>query len=248
MYKFFNWKPDRPDFRDLKFSIAPNVTLPEKVDMRDKYDLIYDQGQLGSCTANATAMAYDYERIKQGLKPIAPSRLFIYYNERVLSNHVNLDSGAYLRDGIKALSKLGVCPEAMWPYDTSKFKRKPTKKCYDNALPNVIKTYLRIDNTVLTNIKTVLASGYGFVLGIAVYESFTSDDVKETGFVPMPSTSESLIGGHAVYCLGYDDSLKCLIIRNSWGPDWGDKGHFYLPYEYATNPSLATDYWAIEGV
>jgi C1A family cysteine protease len=72
-----------------------------------------------------------------------------------------------------------------------------------------------------------------------------TSQVAQTGIMPMPQQSEKLMGGHAVLCVGYDDAKKVFIIRNSWGDQWGDKGYFYMPYSYATNTDLATDFWTI---
>jgi C1A family cysteine protease len=242
--KKYTWKPDIPDFRDYVFA-APKVALPTKVDLRNNYNLIYDQGNLGSCTANAVATAFDFERIKQSLQPIKPSRLFIYYNERLLEGTVKYDAGAMLRDGIKTLNKQGTCTETDWPYVISKFAFKPTTTCYTNALKNTVKQYLRLDNTKLDELKSCLASGYGFVFGFAVYSSFETQYVANTGQVSLPQAGESFLGGHAVYCLGYDDSIQKFICRNSWGTNWGDKGHFYIPYSYLTNTNLAADFWTL---
>jgi C1A family cysteine protease len=246
--KKYTWKPDLPDYRDYKFSESV-ATLPTKVDLRTQYTNVYDQGQLGSCTANAISMAYDFERVKQSETPLLPSRLFIYYNERLLEHTVKQDSGAMIRDGIKVLATSGVCSETSWPYIITKFKSKPKKKCYTEASQNLIKQYLRIDNSKITDLKTCLSLGYGFVFGFTVYESFESQEVASTGIVPIPDfKNESVLGGHAVFCVGYDDSKNSFIVRNSWGTGWGDGGHFYIPYQYLTDTNLADDFWTIRTV
>lgn len=243
------WKPDLPDFRDYQFSKYTSVLktgLPSKVDMRTRFPLVYDQGNLGSCTSNCISTAIDFERLKQNIQPLLPSRLFIYYNERLLENTVSYDSGASLRDGIKTVSKDGACAETEWPYDISKFTIRPATSCYTNAQKNLVKQYLRLNNTNITELKTCLAAGYGFVFGFTVYQSFMTTNVIKTGMVPMPNTSERVLGGHATFCLGYDDSKSRFIVRNSWGTGWGDKGHFYIPYSYLTNQNLAGDFWSIQ--
>lgn len=242
----YTWKPDLPDQRDLIYTTSEGVSLPSKVDLRSRYSVVYDQGQLGSCTGNSISMSIDMERVKQNLKPVQPSRLFIYYNERVIEKTVSTDSGAQIRDGIKSVATTGYIPETEWPYIISKFKTKPSKGCYTDAAKSLVKQYLRIDNTVLNNMKTVLASGFTFVFGFTVYESFESAAVAKTGMVPMPKLKEQVLGGHAVCCVGYDDSKQCFIVRNSWGSSWGDGGHFYIPYTYLTNANLADDFWTIE--
>src|SRR5438445_13260812 len=130
------WVPDLPDQRDLVYSApAPFImALPTAVDLRPQCPPVYDQGQLGSCTGNAIAGAIEFERLKQKLTDFVPSRLFIYYNERVIEGTVRSDSGAQIRDGIKSVASQGVCPETEWPYDITKFEQKPPSKAYADAL------------------------------------------------------------------------------------------------------------------
>ena len=244
--KKYTWKPDHPDFRDQKFAIEAPIKLPKSVDLTNINPNVYDQGRLGSCTANSLSGAFDYERIKQNLPPIGPSRLFIYFNERFMEGTVASDSGAQIRDGIKVLASQGVCSETEWPYNTSVFTTKPSDACYESAKNNTIKQYLRLDNTDIKQLKTCLAQGFTFVFGFTVYESFEGQDVADTGIVPMPDPNEQCMGGHAVYCMGYDDSKKAFKVRNSWGPNWGEDGNFWLPYDYMTNPDLACDFWTIK--
>jgi len=201
-----------------------------------------------NCTSNAIAMAYDFERINQHQAALNPSRLFIYYNERLLEGTVNYDAGAYIRDGIKTVNQQGVAPESDWPYLISKFRQRPPTISYTHALTHKVSQYLRLDNTVLNNLKSCLAAGFGFVFGFTVYASFESNAVTNTGIVPMPQPGDYVLGGHACFCLGYDDAHQWFIVRNSWGPNWGDHGHFYIPYSYLTNSNLASDFWTIRVV
>jgi len=240
--KRYGWKPDTPDQRDYKF-IARKVRIPKSIDWRSGMPPIYNQGNLGSCTANAIAAAVDWERKKQGEQFISPSRLFIYYNERVMENTVGSDAGASIRDGIKNVKNQGDCPEKEWPYDIEKFAVCPDAKCYADALKYKAVKYLRV-NTEITPLKKALA-GRPVVFGFTVYESFESKAVAKTGIVPMPRKSESVLGGHAVCAVGYDDQKQAVICRNSWGARWGDKGYFYLPYKYFTS-QLPGDYWTIQ--
>jgi C1A family cysteine protease len=241
-----NWRPSRGDFRDHKFT-APRRTeiLPAQIDMRDVYPHIFDQGNLGSCTANAAAGAVGFERAKQDEKGYKASRLFIYYNERVIEGSVGYDSGAQIRDSIQTLYKQGACREHTWPYDITQYKQKPDDHCYANATEFKIKEYLKLDNTNLNDLKSCLADGFAFIFGFTVYESFESNEVAATGYVPMPQKHEQVLGGHAVMCVGYDDEKQVFICRNSWGKTWGDEGYFYIPYAYLTNTDLASDFWTI---
>ena len=241
----FGWTPDIPDARDFLYSAPQAVltSLPPKVDLRPKCPPVYDQGQLGSCTANSIGAAFEFDQLKQGQTDFMPSRLFIYYNERDIEGTVGSDSGAQIRDGMKVVSALGVCTETTWPYNIAKFKTKPPAKAYKEALSHQALIYRRVVG--LRQMQGCLAQGYPFVFGFTVYESFESSQVAKSGKVPMPAPGEATLGGHAVLAVGYDDTQQRFIVRNSWGPNWGMKGYFTLPYGYVTNPQLASDFWAI---
>jgi C1A family cysteine protease len=157
---------------------------------------------------------------------------------------VSTDSGAQIRDGIKSVAKQGVCPEPDWPYDISKFTARPPRIDYKEALQNRAVSYSRLTHN-LNLLKGCLASGYPFVFGFTVYESFESQAVADSGIVPMPSPKEETLGGHAVLAVGYDDSAQRFIVRNSWGTGWGMSGYFTMPYGYVTDANLADDLWTI---
>jgi C1A family cysteine protease len=246
----YGWVPDIPDQRDHMYAAPAYVMskLPSSCDLRAHCPPVYDQGQLGSCTANAIAGAIEFDQMKQGLSDVfVPSRLFIYYNERVMEGTVNSDSGAQIRDGIKSVAKQGDCPEDEWPYDITKFATKPPPTCYKDAVAHRAILYQRIMQT-LNQMKGCIASGYPFVYGFSVYESFESQPVAQTGQVPMPAPGERMIGGHAVVAVGYDDAKRVFICRNSWGDQWGDKGYFYMPYAYLLDNNLSDDLWTVRAV
>jgi len=238
----YGWKPDVPDTRDLCYgAIRPALRLPKAVDLRAQCSAVEAQGNLGSCTAQALAGHLEFLDKKIDGVYTDVSRLFIYYNERVLERSVDSDSGASLRDGIKTLAKTGACAETLWPYAIAKFAARPAARCFADARKHRIVSYHRI--TGLSEMTACLAEGFPFVFGISVYESFESAAVARTGRVPMPKRSERMIGGHAVMAIGYDQSKKCLLVRNSWGADWGLGGYFTLPFAYLDN--LAADFWTI---
>jgi C1A family cysteine protease len=246
----YGWNRDLPDGRDFMYGAPPEVVrkLPESVDLRSGCPPVYDQGQLGSCTANAIGGALEFAQIKQKqANPFTPSRLFIYYNERVIEHTVDSDSGAQIRDGVKSVHKLGAPPETDWPYDINKFTQKPPEQAFKDAKNYQTIVYQRVTPT-LGQLKGCLASGFPFVFGFTVYESFESEEMAKSGHLRMPLSAEKQLGGHAVLAVGYQDSSQSFIVRNSWGTDWGIKGYFTMPYPYLLQGTLASDFWTIRSV
>ena len=226
----------------LKFLTAPmqlTTPLPVSVDLRDNMPPVYQQEALGSCTANALAAAYEYLTPK-----FMGSRLFLYYNERKIENTTDIDAGAVISDGVHALEKWGICSETELPYDVSKFAVEPSAQCYTDALKHRVLKAFNVHPDI-TSIKYKLSIGRPIVVGIRVFASFESAEVAKTGIVPMPKPGEECLGGHAVTLCFYDDAKQMWGLRNSWGPDWGDKGYFYLPYLYLLDSNLASDFWVL---
>lgn len=241
----YHWVHDKPDSRDYLYQLSA-VKLPTKIDLRSYCSLIEDQGNLGSCTGNAIAGAIELLN-KRNRKPTDVSRLFIYYYERLLLGTVGYDSGAYIRDGIKATNQYGASLERLWPYNISRFTVQPDTNARQDALRRKVTLYQRITN--FNGCKDALASGYPVVVGFNVYESFELPSVTRTGIMPYPNVNtEQLLGGHAVLLVGYDDSKNWFIARNSWGTAWGDRGYFYMPYAVIQNPSMSGDFWIIKSV
>ena len=173
-----------------------------------------------------------------------PSRLFIYFNERSIENSIATDSGAQIRDGMKSIGNLGVCNETDWPYIENEFAQKPFATCYASALNHTAISYQSVTQD-LNQMKSCLAEGYPFVMGFTVYESFESATVASTGTLQMPVAGETVVGGHAVLVVGYDDAQSRFIVRNSWGAGWGMAGYYTMPYEYLTDEDLSSDFWTI---
>lgn len=244
MVRTYGWQRDVADERDVHFD-APHallIDLPSQVDLRSKCPPeIYEQGELGSCTANALAAAYETDR-----PGTTPSRLFIYYGERRREGTIAEDAGATLRDGVKTLAQDGVCPEKVWPYDVAQFATKPSRLAATQAMLHKLTAYRRVPQ-VLDQIRAVLAAGHPIVFGFDVFAEFESAAVAETGTVQMPAPGEELLGGHAVMAVGYDDATQRVLCRNSWGAEWGDGGHFTLPYAYVLG-RLASDFWTLTSV
>ncbi len=250
--KRYGWIPDLPDHRDLMYAAPmPRAEPPARADLRRRMPPVYDQGELGSCTANAIGAAIQFVRRAEKKTPdFVPSRLFLYYNERVIEGTVGEDSGAQIRDGMKVAAKLGTCTESLagekydWPYDIARFAEKPPRPCYTFGLKNQLLVYRRVPR-IVSQMKGCLASGYPFVFGFMVYESFESSQVARTGVVPMPGAAEKALGGHAVLAVGYDDAEQRFVVRNSWGTRWGQKGYFTMPYAYLMDDNLSDDFWTV---
>ena len=239
----YGWKRDLPDQRDLLYKpLLTTTQLPPSVDLRSNCPIIQDQGNLGSCTAHALTAAVEFLEIKDKHPIRMLSRLFVYYNERMIEGTIYSDSGAALRDGVKALNKYGAPNEGLWGYNINVFTQKPNKQCYSTGAIHDIVQYKSLNN--INDLKSCLASGFPFVMGFTVYESFESPIVASTGIVPMPQQNESVLGGHAVCVVGYDDSKQSFLVRNSWGTSWGLSGYFWLPYGFITT-GLASDFWVI---
>ena len=263
----FGWVRDLPDHRDHLFSVSSAVltALPSSMDLRSKCPPVYDQGRIGSCTANAIAGAIQFDRLKNQQSPdFIPSRLFIYYNERYIEHDVADDAGAQIRDGIKSVNKTGVCPESEWPYDDTpaeydggpwpdgaKPATQPTPSCYADAAKYKVVSYQRLVQT-LSQLRGCLAQGFPFVFGFSVYTSFFDNygtpSQKQKVVTPLPVDSDSPVGGHAVVCVGYEDAKLLFICRNSWGTSEGEGGYYYMPYSYLTDAQLASDFWVIQTV
>ena len=243
----YGWKRDSTSENDEYhvFSVCESQDIIKSVDLRDKFSPVYNQGNLGSCTANAIAAVYIFDMMKQNVSDIfEPSRLFIYYNERKANGTVNEDSGASIRDSVIAISNVGVCPETIWPYNIDNFKELPTNECYDVAQKHKCISYKRV-NQNLQQLKQCLIEGFPFVCGIDVYESFESKEALTTGVIPMPQKGEKLLGGHAITFVSFDDTKQRFGFRNSWGETFGEKGYGYLPYDYLTDKNLSADFWTV---
>ena len=241
----FQWKPDKRDSRDYKYSVTQKV-IPNIVDLRPYCSPIENQGNLGSCTGQAIAGAIELLNKRNG-KHNDISRLFIYYYERLLLGTVNYDSGAYIRDGIKVTNHYGASLESHWPYDIRKFRQEPISEAKVDALKRRVTRYERVTN--FDGCIDALNNGYPIIMGFHVYSSFMTNNVARTGNMPYPNTKrERLLGGHAVLLVGYNKIKKVFIARNSWGTNWGDKGYFYMPFNVVTNTSMSSDYWIIKSV
>lgn len=239
----FGWIPDLPDQRDHLYKLAPTPTPPplrSQVDLRPQMPPIYDQGSVGSCTANAVGgdSEFLHSRLDHRLNP---SRLFLYYHAREQIGTTGWDSGATIRDTIKVLAALGACQETLWPYIPFHLTDEPTPEAHAAAIKHRALSYQRLtwDRPTL---QRVLMAGYPFVFGFTVYASFAS--IGRDGIMPVPKPTERILGGHAVLAVGYDARRSRWIVRNSWGAGWGAEGYFYMPFECLV-PSMSDDLWVL---
>lgn len=258
MRRTYPLKRQERDARDTLYAVRDKPQkLPERVDLRDICPEVYDQGMLGSCTANAGVAAYSMLTGTQ--KKL--SRLYLYFMERYLEGTTDVDAGATMRDIGKALHKFGVCSETLWPYVEKKFAVDPPDDADAEAAMYKIDAYRAIPS--VTGIKRCLARGKPILIGMDVLPSFES--TGKDGVVPVPGKNEQSLGGHAVLVVGYDDAMGkkprgifsvifsalfrtdasgYFIVRNSWGKDWGDKGYCYLPRAYLDAHGF--DFWELE--
>lgn len=216
--------------------------LPLTVDLRSKMPPIDDQLSLGACSADAIVAAVEYIRPE-----LVGSRLFVYYNERLLTQRVSFDSGSSIINGMKAVSIYGVCEESLYPYRVDHFTEEPSAEAYKNGLLHRVTKYSEIDLD-MNAMKNCLAGGTPFIASIIIYSSFQRKTDKDLCMITMPGSKEESQGGHAVLICGYDDSKQSWILRNSWGTSWGVKGYCYLPYVYLLDSSLCSECWAIISV
>lgn len=258
----FTWRKEPVDARDHLFVIpaahakalksqkkskkSKTPVPPATFDMRPRMPPVYDQGNLGSCTANATDGAYEYNEIIENHPNPAflPSRLFTYYNSRLIDGDPQVDGGSYCRTAVKTLSQYGACHEALWPYVEAEVLVAPPQAAYTDALSWRVASYQKVAQDLNTLKYALSITGKPIVFGFQVYSSFVTAAVAATGQVPVPNTRrEQLLGGHATLLVGYTSTA--FIVRNSWGVSWGAHGYFYMPFAYVTNPSLASDFWLI---
>lgn len=251
MARIYNWVREPEDDRDMpsvRHMKALGIEMPAEFELPAQIP-VYDQGEIGSCTANSGCASFRFEwfQLKNNFN-FDPSRLFVYYNTRLLEGTTNEDAGAYVRDVFKSMKNFGVSDEKFWTYDES-FTKKPSDAAYTDGKTKIVVKYTFVEQN-LEKIKQTLYSGACVIFGFDVYSSFESGNWdRTTGIMPIPTPKkEQFLGGHCVTIIGWSESKKCFLIQNSWGEGWGQKGKFWMPYSYLLDPTHADDFWCIDEI
>src|ERR1700690_2871123 len=240
----YGWRPSLPDFRNIPAD-TKGLSIADEVDPRSNMQEPYDQGQLGSCTANAYAGAVEYDDILHYGSLGTPSRLAIYYGERLREGTVATDAGAEGHDAFKDGRKYGVAAETLWPYKISQFAVTPSQAYLDARASHRVLHYRHLAQSE-SALKAILSASQTVAFGFTVYESFESRQVELSGKVPMPGRGEEVRGGHEVLLVGYlANEPDYGLCRNSWGTEWGLSGYFLMPWSYLLNSGLCSDFRTI---
>jgi len=253
MYKH-KLKKQTIDVRDIKFKLEfqqlIKLHLPSMIKLNTNIELpVLSQGDLGSCTANATSNAILYDLKKNNKITYQPSRLYIYYFSRYLADNTDDDTGCNLRDVMKAITKFGACDELIYPYIIENFNKKPNKNCIIDGKKKIKKfKYMSVCQD-LNTIKNCLFNKFPIILGIELYDSSENDEALKSGIMQLPNTNiETYIGGHCILLMGYNDNTKLFYFLNSWGHNTGENGYFYIPYSYVLDSKLAMDFWILHSI
>lgn len=242
------WRKDRLDHRDsiFRLQVPTHTVIDETVD----YNLaslpamqfpIYNQGQTGSCVANATARNVEYLLRSQGVFDFHPSRMFIYWCARAAIGEQNLDNGCEIRDAFNTITAFGVPQESAWNFNKAILKKKPTQLAFKLAADHKALTRQSVPQK-LSHLLHVLSHRLPIVFGASVFDSW--NDPGETGRIPLPMPGEKPSGGHATLITGWHAKTKSFMFVNSWGMEWGERGYGYLPADYVLNPDLCSDFWS----
>jgi C1A family cysteine protease len=229
---------------NINLGFSSPSELKALVDLRPEMPGIYDQEQEGSCVANSLSGGVEFVKGDN----VVPSRQFLYYNCREIDGTVNQDSGSTITTGIHALNSIGICAETLWPYTMDDMYVKPTPNCYAEAKKELLTGYSQLPTgeAVIVELQKSLSAGYPVAFGMQLFSYMESSHMARTGVLHMPDTyTEQYLGGHALLIVGIDMNKEQVIIRNSWGKDWGQDGYFTAPFEYISTQQLASDFWSI---
>jgi C1A family cysteine protease len=231
--------------KPLTIALSPESENPIYFSLEEKQNFVYDQEDLGSCTANAFCGAFRiHAKYANKFDNFIPSRLFFYYNERKMEDTEFTDAGADVEDGIHFTQTYGICNETTWPYDVTQFAVEPSQHAYEEALQYKVQSYgiVEQNDDLLKNIKSLIQQKIPVLIGMRIFDSFESYVVASTGVVPLPNVEkEECLGGHELCIIGYNDINRQFIVLNSWGENWGSNGKCFIPYDYISDSNLTVE-------
>jgi len=233
-----------PNERDYR-TVFQDRSVPDRVDLRQYCTAVENQGQIGSCTANAAVGALEYHHKRRDGHSPDLSRMFVYFNTRRMCGQVFMDTGAQIREAMASLMAFGACREELWPYNPMLFAMEPTPEAYRDATVHEAVQYARVNGG--QGAIQALARGLPVVFGTAIPHR-CYEEAARTGVLPKPTREELSVptqGGHAMLIVGYDNSSRMFIVRNSWGEDWGDHGYCQIPYDVMDACSPAEEFWVV---
>ncbi len=248
-------KPSPRDVRDYQLAdhhpeIAAlyALSLPASFSLRQYDPGVDDQGSLGSCTAFGSGNGHELTQQKQGLTLMRGSKLAQYYWTRAIEGTTSYDSGAYIRDSIKALANVGYAQNGLWPYNIANFRSAPPAPVAMDAAQHKALKYVAVPNDV-SSIKAAIYSGFAVIIGMTVYNNFFN---PPGGIIPWPAGG--VAGGHCVRLIGWDDTKGLAVnnsptaweFPNSWGTSWGLNGYAWLPSNVLQ--AVGSDFWIISAV
>lgn len=233
-----NWQfVNRPECKE-----TTREDLPGYIDLTDDFPAVYRQ-TCGSCTSNAV-LACDAYYWHRGKPNWDPSTVFTYYNQRKMDHELkDPDNGSTVECALNAVRKFGACSSKVWP-NSKPYYEKPSPEAYANGLKGHELTTYHAVKTLL-QIRKALALGYPVAMAIAfsydwfhLNENYILDGVTK-------KEADACDFGHAMVIVGYDDTKRLFKIRNSWGPNWGDNGYFYITYDCMKNVIWWDDSYAV---
>jgi len=233
--------PSKKDFR----AAFPAANVPDRMDLRPFCTTVEDQGQIGSCTANAVVGAMEYHYKKRDGQSPDLSRMFVYFNTRQMKAAVPFDCGAQIREAMASLLAFGACREELWPYNPMLFAARPPQQAYDEAITHEAMQYARVEG--VQGAISALAQSLPVVFGASIPERLFAE-AQNTGVMPAMTDEERAhpaAGGHSMLIVGYDNPARKLIVRNSWGEGWGDRGYCYIPYDVMETCAGPDEFWVV---
>lgn len=221
-----------------------DANTPARVDLRPLCSPVEDQGDIGSCAANAVVGAMEYHQRRHDQPVTNLSRLFVYYNARKLADNEANDSGTFIHHAMAAVMAYGACPETMWPYQRPLWAERPSEACYQAALEFEAVSFAR--TPLGPDCRVAVALGLPVVFGACLPAEMLQLEAARTGRVEMPRGGwPAPGGGHAMLIVGYDDADDTWLIRNSWGPAWGDGGYARVSRQVLARYAMPSQFWVI---